>query len=276
MQLCTNLYTFMILWRIRKYKEAKNYIMICYESIRNIMSSEVVRGENNTTAAICKYSLYAIIMISMASVNIKLTGNIHGGIESIKKVLHRLQAMDLTVLDVIEKLITKLNRYSLNQSINSSYEFDPKAEVLEPQYEEPTSDFTDTYDWLLTKKFEMILYITTQINFITHQTPIIRKKAGSAGAPETMSRQTLIKLLAEPSFRFAKINEIDEAPFPASDTSVNSFFSSSLSAAPPRRSRNASVSISALSPSSRQAVPSLRQAGFTARSPKHDVIGGRL
>ena len=91
-----------------------------------------------------------------------------------------------------------------------------------------------------------------------------------------MSRQTLIKLLAEPSFRFAKINEIDEAPFPASDTSVNSFFSSSLSAAPPRRSRNASVSISALSPSSRQAVPSLRQAGFTARSPKHDVIGGRL
>jgi len=132
MQLCTNLYTFMILWRIRKYKEAKNYIMICYESIRNIMSSEVVRGENNTTAAICKYSLYAIIMISMASVNIKLTGNIHGGIESIKKVLHRLQAMDLTVLDVIEKLITKLNRYSLNQSINSSYEFDPKAEVLEP------------------------------------------------------------------------------------------------------------------------------------------------
>ena len=91
-----------------------------------------------------------------------------------------------------------------------------------------------------------------------------------------MSRQTLIKLLAEPTFRFAKINEIDEAPFPASDTSVNSFFSSSLSVAPKRKSRNASLSINAFSPSSRQAPPSSRPSGWTSRSPKHPVLGGRM
>ena len=72
MRLKTNLITFFILWKINKYKEAKTYITICNDLIR-----EMMRNRSALLLAsdkVSKYNLYGIICICVAACQMKLEG----------------------------------------------------------------------------------------------------------------------------------------------------------------------------------------------------------
>ena len=149
--LATNLMTFFLLWKVRKYHESYGYAQICSSHIRShtrhFQSPEQHRNYLNLTG---------IVVMAVAGCYVKVERNVEKAVRVMENVLADVREWDVPVARIMLEMLGDVQLLR-----------DPSPSSPSPHL--PDSDFLATSDYL------SLLFITLFIPFITPTTPLIRK-----------------------------------------------------------------------------------------------------
>mmetsp|Transcript_19224 Transcript_19224/g.35199 ORF Transcript_19224/g.35199 Transcript_19224/m.35199 type:complete len:439 (-) Transcript_19224:560-1876(-) len=235
--ICTNLLTFLTLWRVKKYTESHKYAKLAVTNVNELVAERSSRQ-------ITQLNLLGIVSMSLAAVEYKITGDNRVALRIVEQAWDQIEDHDTAVRPLLSKFITTLQKdlgpVSLTQlsSRQSYYNFAPqKADLSEPNYSFLKLD--DSYgkiarnrpevdkDMLVTKEFEEILFITVFVTFIGPNTPLIRTSELENARDSNEVRQTESLVLPSNSTprpqRFASQSSTPRASLPKIEDKARNF-----------------------------------------------------
>jgi hypothetical protein len=192
------------LWKVRKFKEAKGYI----ENSAKIINEIIFNQQVSRIGKLAKLNLYGLIGMSLAASTAYITGNIKEAVDICDDIISQLKGYDLAVKPLLVAYKNELFGFSgkLVRNIQT---------VIEALQKNSSSASSITSpDYLITKEYESILYVSIFVPFISPKTPIIRrseleKAQENSAAP--LSKTDLAFILNNPTF----------TPMPSNSKSVS-------------------------------------------------------
>jgi hypothetical protein len=178
LSLATNILTFVALWKLKRYQQSSGYLELAGEVLNDLSSGKKLNKLSDTNIQ----NLFGIISICMAGLAVKTENSFKKGIAILEHSLTQITSNDIHVKNLIKDQLRDLYKKkntsssvlnSSNSEIsvdnNRNEDFLPKipSEVL-------NSQFKPNYDWLITKEFENIFFITCFVPFISPNTPLVR------------------------------------------------------------------------------------------------------
>lgn len=174
----SNILTFIVLWRMRRYDQASVYVELAGEILNLISSGKKATRLNEQSAQ----NVFGILAIFMAGLALKLEGSFKKSVIILEDCLKQLTnpelAVRIIIKDIIRDLYKKKNtnssilngsasEISLDDQAPSDYFPRIPSEVL-------TTQLKPSYDWLITKDLETLFFITCLVPFISPSTPLIK------------------------------------------------------------------------------------------------------
>ncbi|CAG9312167.1 unnamed protein product [Blepharisma stoltei] len=138
----SNLMTFMCLWKIKRFNEAGSYL----EKAANMVNNVIKGIKKSKLSSLSAQNLYGIVVMGNAGLAAKLDNNFDKAINICQEGLQVLSSDDILARPLICDLIQDFHREKHSKNDK---------------------------DWLITKEFENILFITTFVPFISPNTPLI-------------------------------------------------------------------------------------------------------
>lgn len=178
LQVSSNILTFITLWKLKRYQQATTYAELASDNLNAIANGK--KSSNFTEENI--QNLFSILGIIMAGLAVKTEGSVKKAQLILEDCLSQIDderhAAKTLLRDQMRELyrmrnmsMSALNASNSEVSIETHSEdgFLPKipSEVL-------NSSLKPNYDWLITKDFETIFFITCFVPFISPNTPMIK------------------------------------------------------------------------------------------------------
>ena len=178
MMLATHILTFVALWKLKRYGQAGTYVELAGETLNSIATGK----RTSKLTEINTQNLFGIFAICMAGLAVKTENSIKKAIVILEDALTQVHGEQTTVKALIKEQLRELyKRKNTNASMmntsnsevsiesHNNEEFLPKipSEVL-------NSQLKPNYDWLITREFENIFFITCYVPYIAASTPMIR------------------------------------------------------------------------------------------------------
>lgn len=176
LEAASNILTFVTLWKLRRYSQAGIYLELAGENLSLIAGGRRSLGFSDDNAQ----SLFGLLAVCMAGMTVGKEGSLKKAIMILEDCIGQLedqQAVKTLIKNQIKELylmknanITGLASPTIDLSLESSNEdLLPKipSAVL-------NSELKPSYDWLITKDFERIFFITCYMPFIAPNTPLIQ------------------------------------------------------------------------------------------------------
>ncbi|OMJ82711.1 hypothetical protein SteCoe_16536 [Stentor coeruleus] len=178
LQVSSNILTFITLWKLKRYQQATTYAELASDNLNAISNGK--KSTSFTEENI--QNLFSILGICMAGLAVKTEGSVKKAQMILEDCLSQIDderhAAKTMIRDQMRELyrmrnmsISALNGSNSEMSIETHSEDDflPKipSEVLR-------TSLKQNYDWLITKDFETIFFITCFVPFIAPNTPMIK------------------------------------------------------------------------------------------------------
>lgn len=167
--LTSNLVSFLVLWKILKFKDASGYLEISAELINEIYT--------NTTGS--KFSLtelenlYVMVVMGLAGLLVKLERNQEKAVELCREAVSHIRSELIQSRTLAEELIegmvkTHSRTTSIHTILSSDISFANDFEL--PEIKDKNRS---RYDWLITKEYEDLLFKCLFSPYISRKTPVI-------------------------------------------------------------------------------------------------------
>lgn len=178
LSITTNILTFIVLWKLKRYEQASVYVELAGEILNSISSGKKQTRFSEQSGQ----NIFGILAIFMAGLAVKLEGSFKKSVIILEDCLKQLQNHELAVRMVLKDLLRDLYKkkntnssvlYTSNSEVSledlATDEYFPKipSEVL-------ANHVKQNYDWLITKDLETLFFITCIVPFISPSTPLIR------------------------------------------------------------------------------------------------------
>ncbi|CAG9332707.1 unnamed protein product [Blepharisma stoltei] len=155
-----NMLTFVALWKIKRFKEATGYL----ESAGQILNSIIRKERVSKMSTLSTQNLYGLILMGLAGLKAAAENNIT---QAIQLCIDGVEQLEETV--VVRSLLEKLLKF-----LSKSHEID--LNVRQTAFNFTAMSLKENAeDWLITKEFEKILFLTTFLPLIAPNTPMIRE-----------------------------------------------------------------------------------------------------
>lgn len=175
-ELSVNMLTFATLWKVKKFKEASIYLERSAKLINEVITakraSKISKASSN--------NLYGIIVMGLAALKCIVEEDTKNAIKMCKDAAKQLDANDNLCKPLILDLANFINEHkeSAFKFPNISHvEFKPGSfhmfQSQETHNQLPSLRLKNIGDWLITEKYEKILFITTFVPLISSLTPWI-------------------------------------------------------------------------------------------------------
>ena len=179
----TNFVTFLVLWKVKKFREAQTYIQLCVRTVNELLTSI----EKPRISPSNRLNLLGIVIMSLSAVHLKVTSDLSSAQHSVQECLRQLADYDLPVKQLLTRFGKELQLHfeSNTASRASAFEFNPDGQMDTPKYsfpEIPSEYFRRNMrsnggfekDWLVTAEFDVLFFITIVQPFMSPSTPLIR------------------------------------------------------------------------------------------------------
>lgn len=175
-EISVNMLTFVTLWKVKKYSEAQIYLERSAKLINFIISHK--RPSN--ISALSSKNLYGIIVMGLASLKCIIQKDFKSAIKQSKEAVQQLDGKNVLsrplLLEFINFLIEHQNSHSTLPYISNIEYQGNRFQMFES--EESTESFPNFQsrnlgDWLVSDKYEKVLFITTFVPLISPITPWI-------------------------------------------------------------------------------------------------------
>ena len=212
----TNMLTFVVLWKIKKFKESSEYLETAAKKLNS-----VIRGElPSKLSKLSTQNLYGIIVMGLAGLTFKLEEDRNKAIGLLEECLEQLGGEDIAARPLLMDLITEIRDQKDSPSAThteNTLDFTPTAREMQnsqSHFPDIPSDFLEVpqsvkEDWLISDEYETIFFLACFVPFITTNTPLIRtseleyyQQKGQENTP-TESNASLIpntKKFIEPNY----------------------------------------------------------------------------
>ena len=182
--ICTNFITFLVLWRVKKYREAQTYIHLCLQTIKQVLISKEKSRWNQGN----KLNLWGILTMSAAAVRVKVNGDVAGAQRAVQECISQVELHATTVKPLLEGFISELTHHIESHTGSRVSTFDSVLDLDSPKAglpEIPSEYFRRKMrsnasildkDWLISHEFEGLFFITVLLPFISVNTPLIRQE----------------------------------------------------------------------------------------------------
>lgn len=171
--LATNLVTFLLLWKVKKYHEAYGYAQICSNRVKN-------QGQGLRSAAAYRtyLNLTGIIVMAVSGCYLKVEKDTEKAIRTLENVLMELRDWDLPVVRLMMEMLGEVQR--LGDESDTSFEGAGEGSGrlrTDMRLPEPV---ISTQDFLATSEYLSLVFITVFLPFISTfyagpTTPLIRR-----------------------------------------------------------------------------------------------------
>lgn len=188
LSISTNFITFLVLWRVKKYRESQTYIHLCLQSIKQLLTSKDKSRLNYGN----KLNLWGILTMSAAAVRLKVAGDLSGAQHSLQECIAQLASHETAVKVLLEQFAAEMShileshtgsRVSTFESVLEERVESPKGPLPEIPSEyfrrqmRPNASVADSNrDWLISSEFDALFFITVLLPFISPKTPLIRQE----------------------------------------------------------------------------------------------------
>ena len=188
LSISTNFITFLVLWRVKKYREAQTYVHLCLQTIKQLLTLKEKSRLNYTN----KLNLWGILTMSAAAVRLKVTGDLPGAQHSIQDCIGQLTSHEAAIRLLLERFAGEMShvleshtgsRVSAFESVLEERIESPKGVLPDVPSEyfrrkmRPNGSVTDSNrDFLVSSEFDALFFITVLLPFISPTTPLIRQE----------------------------------------------------------------------------------------------------
>jgi len=175
-EISVNMLTFVTLWKVKKYSEAQTYLERSAKLVNFILSHK--RPSN--ISKLSSKNLYGIIVMGLSALKTILNSDYKSAIKISKDAVNQLDGKNVLSRPLLLELIKFLvdhqkSHLSLPKISNVEYQGN-KFHIFDS--EESSEDFQNPKlrnvgDWLVSDKYEKVLFITTFVPLISPLTPWI-------------------------------------------------------------------------------------------------------
>lgn len=175
-EISVNMLTFVTLWKVKKYPEAQTYLERSAKLINFIISHK--RPSN--ISKLSSKNLYGIIVMGLSALKTILNSDYKSAIKLSKEAVNQLDGKNVLsrplLLEFVKFLIDHQSSHSPLPKISNVEYQGNKFHIFDS--EESSEDFKNPQfrnvgDWLVSDKYEKVLFITTFVPLISPLTPWI-------------------------------------------------------------------------------------------------------
>jgi hypothetical protein len=172
----TDLVTFMVLWLIKKSKQASAYLDSAARTVNTIIKGTPTKLNKNDIQ-----NLYGLIVSSLAALSVKMGGESSKAIELCQKCLKEFEG-SAQITKLISSIISDLP--SCTSEIDNDLEFSPELkDFTDKNYEFPeisdeilNNPLEYQEDWLISKLFQNLLLESAFYPIVSPNTPALKKE----------------------------------------------------------------------------------------------------